>query len=66
MCRPDARQIAPRIAKILAEEGIEVEANAVEELVHATHSDIRQILNTLSTYALTRRHLSFDDSKHLY
>lgn len=63
--RPDARQILPRIKAIAEKEGLQIHANAIEELVTSTHADIRQILTLLSTYKLTRDTLSYDDSKGL-
>lgn len=63
--RPDARQCLPRIKQIAEREGLEIQPNAIEELVASTHADIRQILNLLSTYKLTQDTLSYDSSKHL-
>ncbi len=63
--RPDARQIVPRITEICRKEGLSVGTNTIEELVASTQSDIRQIINLLSTYRLTQSTLSFDESKQL-
>lgn len=63
--RPDARQIAPRLRAIAEREGLDIQPNALEELCAATHADIRQILNLLSTYQLTQSALSYDASKAL-
>lgn len=63
--RPDARQIVPRITDICRKEGLTVGTNTIEELVASTQSDIRQIINLLSTYRLTHSSLSFDESKRL-
>jgi replication factor C subunit 1 len=63
--RPDARQILPRIKAIAEKEGLQIQPNAIEELVASTHADIRQILTLLSTYKLTKETLSYDDSKGL-
>jgi hypothetical protein len=40
--------------------------NVVSELVSSTSADIRQILNLLSTYRLSKRTMTFDQSKDLY
>lgn len=63
--RPDARQVLPRIMAIAAKEGLEIQPNAVEELVASTHGDIRQLLTLLSTFKLTQASLSYDKSRHL-
>ena len=63
--RPDARQVATRLGRIAEEEGLKLAPNALEELVHATQSDIRQILNILSTYRLTNSEMSYDQSKQM-
>lgn len=63
--RPDARQIVPRITEICRQEGLNVGTNTIEELVASTQSDIRQIINLLSTYRLTHTSLNFDESKQL-
>ena len=44
-------------------EGLSIQSNVIDQLVEGTHSDIRQILNLLSTYRLNQTSLSFDDSK---
>jgi len=47
-------------------EGLKLQPNVVDQLVEGTHSDIRQILNLLSTYRLSRTNLAFDESKKVY
>jgi len=47
-------------------EGLSITPNVVDQLVEGTHSDIRQILNLLSTYRLSQSKLEFDNSKKLY
>lgn len=53
----------PRIAKIAEQEGLHFAPNALEELVTATHSDVRQILNTMFSFRLTHTEMSYDQSK---
>lgn len=63
--KPEARQVVPRITEICRQEGLTVNTNTIEELVASTQGDIRQILNLLSTYRLTRETMNFDESKKL-
>jgi replication factor C subunit 1 len=37
--------------------------NAVDELVAATHNDIRQVINILSTYRLKEDGMDYDQAK---
>ena len=47
-------------------EGLKLQPQVVDQFVEGTHSDIRQILNLLSTYRLSRDSLAFDESKKVY
>ena len=47
-------------------EGLKLQPQVVDQFVEGTHSDIRQILNLLSTYRLSRTDLAFDESKKVY
>lgn len=38
-------------------------SNAVDELVQATHNDIRQVINILSTYRLKEGEMDYDQAK---
>jgi replication factor C subunit 1 len=58
-------QIRSRIMSIAYKEGISIEPNAIDQLVTATHSDIRQILNLLQTWHLNESQMTYDDSKNL-
>lgn len=68
--RPDARQVIPRVSQIAQNEGIYLGPNAVEELVHITGGDIRQILTLLWSFKAGHAEckeplvLDFDTSKH--
>ena len=50
---------------IAAKEGLELKPNVVAELVASTSADIRQILNLLSTYRLSKNVMTYDQSKTL-
>jgi replication factor C subunit 1 len=47
-------------------EGLKLQPNVIDQFVEGTHGDIRQILNLLSTYRLSRTQLAFDESKKVY
>ena len=63
--RPTAQQVESRIQLIASKEGLVLKPNVVAELVASTSGDIRQILNLLSTYRLSKNVLTFDQSKDL-
>ncbi|KAJ3312006.1 hypothetical protein HDU76_002990 [Blyttiomyces sp. JEL0837] len=63
--RPRTAEIEKSLKAIAQKEGLELQTNVVDSLVKATHSDIRQILNLLETYAIQGSQLSFDGSKAL-
>ena len=43
-----------------------IQPNVVDELVRGSNSDLRQVLNMLSTFKLGKNEMDFDESKHLY
>lgn len=47
-------------------EKMKVAGNVIDELVASSQSDIRQILNMLSTWKLSNSDMSFDEGKTLY
>ncbi|KAI9260071.1 replication factor RFC1 C terminal domain-containing protein [Helicostylum pulchrum] len=61
--RTPAAQIRSRILSIAFKEKLRITPNAVDELVSATHNDIRQIINILSTYRLNQEDMTFDQAK---
>ncbi|KAI9269006.1 replication factor RFC1 C terminal domain-containing protein [Phascolomyces articulosus] len=63
--RTPANQVRSRLMTIAHREGLKVESNAIDQLVEATHNDLRQIINILSTYKLAQDSLSFDEAKAL-
>lgn len=44
---------------------MKVPANVVDQLVLGTQSDIRQVLNMLSTWKLSNNVMDFDEGKEL-
>jgi DNA polymerase III delta prime subunit len=47
-------------------EKMNIPANVLEQLITGAQSDIRQILNMLSTWKLSKGDMTFDESKQLY
>jgi len=45
---------------------MKIQPNVVDELVRGSNSDLRQVLNMLSTFKLGKNDMDFDESKHLY
>jgi len=64
--RPDAQAIRSRIASIAYREGLKLPPNVIDQLVEGTGSDIRQIINMLSTFAVNRTDMTFDQGKSMY
>lgn len=44
---------------------MKIPPNVVDELIKGTNSDIRQVLNMLSTFKLGQSEMNFDQSKDL-
>ncbi len=63
--RPTAPEIRARIMSIAFREGMKVPAPVIDQLVAGTHSDIRQIINLLSTFRLDQKAMDFDSSKQM-
>ncbi|KAJ1962217.1 DNA replication factor C complex subunit Rfc1 [Dipsacomyces acuminosporus] len=61
--RPTEAQMRARINTIAFRENLKIEPNAITQLVQSTHNDIRQIINLLSSYALSKSSMSYLDSK---
>lgn len=64
--RPDAASVRSRVMSIAFREGIKLPPNVIDQLVEGTHSDIRQIINMLSTYSTTQSTMNYDQSKQLF
>lgn len=47
-------------------EKLKIPANVVDQLVAGAQSDIRQVLNMLSTWKLSSNSIDFDEGKALY
>ena len=63
--RPTKQQILNRMLTIAKQEGIEMNAAAMEALIEVTNNDIRLIINQLQMRRLTRASFEFDDIKSL-
>ncbi|GAN09055.1 DNA replication factor C, large subunit [Mucor ambiguus] len=61
--RTPAAQIRSRILTIAFKEGLQLQPNAVDELVDSTQNDIRQVINILSTYRLKEAGMDYDQAK---
>jgi replication factor C subunit 1 len=46
-------------------EKLNIPTNVLEQLIIGAQSDIRQVLNMISTWKLSRNDMSFDESKTL-
>ncbi|KAJ7768179.1 replication factor RFC1 C terminal domain-containing protein [Mycena olivaceomarginata] len=63
--RPQANFIRSRIMTIAFKEKMQIPANVVDQLVAGSQSDIRQVLNMLSTWRLSSNTMTFDEGKTL-
>lgn len=61
--RPTAQMMRARLVSIATNEGMRLDPNAVDQLVQTSSNDIRQILNTLQTWRLTQRQMTYVQSK---
>ncbi|KAJ3975737.1 purine nucleotide binding protein [Lentinula raphanica] len=63
--KPQASMIRSRILSIVYREKMKIPANVIDQLIAGAQSDIRQVLNILSTVKLQSDSLSFDEGKEL-
>ncbi|KAG1807653.1 replication factor RFC1 C terminal domain-containing protein [Suillus subaureus] len=63
--RPEAQAVRSRIMTIAYKENMKLPANVVDQLVAGSQSDIRQVLNMLSTWRLSGSSMDFDEAKNL-
>ncbi|EJD00743.1 DNA replication factor C, large subunit [Fomitiporia mediterranea MF3/22] len=63
--KPDAAAVRSRIMTIAFKEKMKIPANVVDQLVQGAQSDIRQVLNMLSTWKLSSSSMDFDEGKNL-
>ncbi|CCG83102.1 Replication factor C subunit 1 [Taphrina deformans PYCC 5710] len=61
--KPTKEQVRSRIMSIAFREGLKINPQAIDQLVDGTGSDIRQIINLLSTYRLTTASMDQDQGK---
>lgn len=53
------------ILKPFPREKLKIPANVVDQLINGAQSDIRQVLNMLSTWKLSSSSMDFDEGKNL-
>ncbi|KAG8981914.1 hypothetical protein FRC05_000056 [Tulasnella sp. 425] len=63
--RPTAAEIRSRLQTIAFKEKLKTSASAIDALAQGSNSDIRQILNMMSTWKLSNDSMDFDQSKDL-
>ncbi|KAJ7229198.1 replication factor RFC1 C terminal domain-containing protein [Mycena pura] len=63
--RPQAAAVRSRLMTIAFKEKMTIPANVVDQLVAGAQSDIRQVLNMLSTWRLSSNTINFDEGKAL-
>ena len=64
--RPDANQIHSRTTTFIFKEDMQIPVNVIDELTTGVGSDIRQVLNILSTWKLHNNTMDYDEGKKLY
>jgi replication factor C subunit 1 len=63
--RPEAQAVRSRIMTIAYKEKMRIPANVIDQLISGSQSDIRQVLNMLSTWRLSSSSMDFDEAKNL-
>ncbi|CCM04947.1 uncharacterized protein FIBRA_07144 [Fibroporia radiculosa] len=63
--KPEVNAIRSRILSIAFKEKMKVPANVIDQLIEGAQSDIRQVLNMLSTWKLSSDTMDFDEGKAL-
>ncbi|KAL2004289.1 hypothetical protein VTN02DRAFT_4014 [Thermoascus thermophilus] len=63
--RPTAEQIRARLSTICFREGLKIPPQVLDGLIEGTHSDIRQVINMLSTVKLDQQQLDYDKGKEM-
>lgn len=61
--RPTIASVRPRIETIAKKEGLALSSNVIDKLFEMSHSDIRQVINLLSTWRLSNQTMSYDEGK---
>ncbi|KAG6830854.1 hypothetical protein H0H87_006914 [Tephrocybe sp. NHM501043] len=63
--KPQAAMVRSRVLTIAFKEKMKIPANVIDQLVAGAQSDIRQVLNMLSTWKLSSDSMDFDEGKNL-
>ena len=63
--RPTSDMIRARLMTICYREGIKLPAPVLDALIEGSHSDIRQIINMISTAKLDRATMEYDEGKNM-
>ncbi|KAH9875098.1 hypothetical protein J1614_004586 [Plenodomus biglobosus] len=63
--RPTVDQVRSRIMTIAYREGLKMPAPVVNALIEGSHSDIRQVVNMISTAKLDQEAMDFDKGKQM-
>ncbi|KAH7881856.1 replication factor RFC1 C terminal domain-containing protein [Phlebopus sp. FC_14] len=63
--KPDAQAVRSRMLSIAYKEKMKIPANVIDQLINGAQSDIRQVLNMLSTWRLSSDTMTFDEGKDL-
>lgn len=63
--RPKADSVRARLMTIAYREKLKVDKTAMDQLIAAAQSDMRSVINMLSTWGLGQKALSFDESRAL-
>ncbi|TIA86680.1 hypothetical protein E3P99_03598 [Wallemia hederae] len=63
--RPEVGQVRSRIMSILHKEKMKVDSSVVDQLITGSQSDIRQVINMISTWKLLSSSMTYDEGKDL-
>ena len=63
--KPDANQVKSRMLSIAFKEKLKIPGEVMAQLIEAAQSDIRSVINMLSTWKLSKDSMDFDESKSL-
>ncbi|KAG0099889.1 hypothetical protein BGZ93_005344 [Podila epicladia] len=63
--RPAPNQVRARLMTILHREARQIPPNVLDKLVSGSQSDIRQVLNMLSTWSLSKNSMNYDEGTAL-
>ncbi|KAJ1308850.1 hypothetical protein OPQ81_004538 [Rhizoctonia solani] len=63
--KPEPQAVRSRILTVAFKEKMKIPANVIDQLIAGTQSDIRQVLNMLSTWKLSHDTMDFDEGKEL-